>query len=58
MTIGVPVCWTCKNYAQDSPDPVCRAFPDGIPEQIYLGNVPHKKPYPGDNGIRYEEIKD
>lgn len=35
--------------------PICNAFPDGIPAQIAYGANAHKKPYPGDNGIRYEK---
>lgn len=57
MTVGVPICWTCKNYTQDPTKNTCKAFPDEIPEAIYLGRVKHTKPYPGDNGIQYEEKK-
>ncbi len=34
----------------------CRAFPEGIPEEIWEGRVSHDKPYPGDNGIRFVRI--
>ena len=30
-------------------------FPQGIPKAIWSGEVAHIEPYPGDNGIRYEE---
>lgn len=33
----------------------CDAFPGGVPLEIALGEVVHDKPYPGDNGILYEE---
>ena len=33
----------------------CKAFPNGIPSEIAYGNNLHLKPYPGDNGIQYEE---
>lgn len=54
MTIGIPICYLCKNFKPDKPDPVCRAFPEGIPEGILLGRVNHTKPVSGDHGIQYE----
>jgi hypothetical protein len=35
----------------------CKAFPNGIPDEIWLGDDDHTKPYPGDNGIRFERVK-
>jgi len=37
--------------------PVCKAFPNGIPPAIAWGNNKHIKPYPGDQGIRFEPIE-
>jgi hypothetical protein len=34
---------------------VCKAFPQGIPDEIAFGNNLHLKPVEGDNGIQYEE---
>ena len=34
----------------------CKAFPDGIPKDILLGNHDHTKPFAGDNGVRFEKI--
>ncbi len=36
---------------------ICAAFPDGIPDAIAYGNNLHLTPYPGDNGIQFEEAK-
>ncbi len=33
----------------------CDAFPVGIPDEILTGKFDHRKPYPGDHGIRYEK---
>jgi hypothetical protein len=46
-------CYLCKHSTNDR---VCKAF-GKIPDDIWLGKVSHTKPYPGDNGIQFEEIK-
>lgn len=47
-------CLTCKHYQGIQ---TCKAFPEKIPDEIFTGLENHDKPYPGDNGIRYEENK-
>lgn len=32
----------------------CSAFPQGIPDDIWLNRFDHTKTYPGDHGIRFE----
>jgi len=34
----------------------CKAFPNGIPEEIRLNKHDHKYPYKGDHGIQFEPI--
>ena len=46
-----PQCLDCKHYTYFGN---CSTFPNGIPEDIYYGDHDHRKPYPGDNGIRFE----
>ena len=34
----------------------CAAFPDGIPWEIQAGEWDHRRPHPGDHGIRYDPL--
>lgn len=34
---------------------ICNAFPDGIPDEIILGEYDHREEHPEDNGIRFEQ---
>jgi hypothetical protein len=53
-----PECFLCKHHdSANCSKRRCAAFPDGIPTDILTGKVSHKKPYAGDNGIVFEEIK-
>lgn len=58
MTIGpAPMCVFCRHLKKGE-DFRCDAFPDGIPSDIIENNADHRKPYPGDHGIRFEIKKD
>jgi len=48
-----PVCSYCR-HLQPDPGRVCKAFPNGIPLEIWLGLDKHSEALPGDNGIRFE----
>ena len=53
----LPVCPFCKNFSPKSePGNVfCKAFPNGVPEEIWSGNYFHSRPFEGDNGIMFED---
>lgn len=34
---------------------VCKAFPDGIPDEIAYGQNLHTSSFPGDKGIQFEK---
>jgi len=47
-------CLSCKYFIGKNK---CNAFPLGIPEEIIMMEVSHRKPYPGDNGIQFERAE-
>jgi hypothetical protein len=49
-----PVCTHCKHLIIKPGERICKAFPDGIPLEIWLGLNKHTVQYPGDQGIRFE----
>jgi hypothetical protein len=51
-----PVCILCKHWHIDDPKKTCDAFPDNIPDEIWMGENNHRKPFPGDRGIQFELI--
>jgi len=53
MTMG-NICWNCIHRFGWS----CKAFPKGIPDEIFNNEHDHTKPYKGDNGIQFEPIKE
>ena len=64
MTRIKPLCFYCKHEFSNKPGPCyvstpqCDAFPDKIPDAIYDLGHDHRKPYPGDNGIRFEPVEE
>lgn len=53
------MCLSCRHYDQATPSEVggrakCAAFPEGIPDGIWIGGLDHRKAYPGDRGTRFD----
>lgn len=46
-------CWGCTHAR---PGRTCDAFPEGIPEALWKSYRGHRTPYPGDNGIQFQQI--
>ena len=70
MSLGLPPgeqCMACKNYVglsvvgeiikgvEKDYKPTCKAFIGGIPDDLLSDAVSHLTPYPGDNGILFEQ---
>jgi len=53
-------CLNCKHLFKGGKWGIaCDAFPEEIPDDILDGGeFDHTKPFPGDNGIRFEERED
>ncbi len=47
-------CDSCKHLNGAT----CKAFPIEIPDEIFVGDIDHVEPYPGDNGIQFEPIEE
>jgi hypothetical protein len=56
---STPQCEACIHLDRDAPpgEYRCAAFPEGIPIPIQANKHDHSEPYPGDHGIRYEQIR-
>ena len=48
------VCSHCAHWFVE-PGAKCKAFPNGIPVEIWEGRNKHTEPYEGDHGIQFEQ---
>ena len=46
-----------RQWTPEWPEPgTCKAFPGGIPVDVFVGRVDHRDPVRGDHGIRFEPV--
>ena len=53
VTLDAGICNKCAHVRDDGLH--CDAFEDGIPEEVLRGIHDHHRPFPGDNGIQFED---
>lgn len=55
-----PQCTDCKHLLNEKKNDhfCCKAFPDGIPEDVFWNRVSHNTVIEGDHGFKFEPIKD
>ncbi|GEM_PF-2674088 len=56
-TVYPEICMFCKHLFNEKVGQnqyKCKAFPDGVPSEIYQGKYDHRNPYPNDSGITFE----
>jgi len=58
MSINTLQCASCQRFMRDFPGYACEAYPDGIPSEIIHAEHDHRKPFPGDHGLRFKPIKE
>lgn len=53
-------CLDCKNYIGKNKNGkhICKAFSDGIPEEIFWNKISHTENIEGDNGFLYDDINE
>lgn len=51
-------CMECKNFIEkkDGGEFCCKAFPDGIPEDVFWNKIDHKNNIDGDKGYKFESL--
>jgi hypothetical protein len=53
VTVDIPACMTCTRFHRKGPL-TCDAFPERIPDKVWLEGDPHTSPIEGDHGLLYE----
>lgn len=56
--VTVSQCLLCIHYAGGPFGAVCKAFPSALPVEILGNEFDHRRPFVGDDGVRFEPRPD
>ncbi|MCD4805988.1 MAG: hypothetical protein K8R13_00090 [Methanococcoides sp.] len=56
ISTEAPECIGCKHFIESIGMPACKAFPYGIPSEIWHDLKKHHESYEGDHGLQFEAI--
>ncbi|MCD8007358.1 MAG: hypothetical protein LUF68_00160 [Clostridiales bacterium] len=58
MMVQFPQCLDCENFIQNNPGKefTCKAFPNGIPDDIFWNKILHSEHIDGDHGIIFVPV--
>ena len=56
--VVVSQCLLCRHYAGDNFAAACKAFPSSVPLEILTNDADHRRPFEGDDGVRFEPRPD
>lgn len=54
VTVVEPECFACRHLEEW---PTCKAYPNGIPQEIREGE-PHRKPREDDRGFQFDPVQE
>ena len=58
MTLPIIQCSRCKHfYSHIKKRNACKAYPDGIPTEIFSTELDHREPQKGDGGVQFEAVE-
>jgi hypothetical protein len=57
---GPPICVVCRRQrgVDEGGVAICEAYPQGIPPEIRLSEVDHRRAYGGDGGLTFAPVDD
>lgn len=56
VSYRMPICGVCKRLDDNGFGWTCEAYPDGVPEEIRVSEIDHRKDYKDDHGLQFVPV--